>query len=799
MKYLFTGLAKIIAMSVLVVSLVACGGAEERKAKYLEKGKAYLAEKNYDKAKVEIKNVLQIDPKFGDAYYAMGQIEEAGEEYGKALSYYRKAIELDPEHMDAKVKLSKIYVIIGARDLIDEAKKLLDEVGKVQPENPQVGLILATIDYKLGLKEKATLALEEVVAKNRKFDEGVSLLATLYISNGTSDKAIKLLTRGVAESPENVFLQVTLAKLLTVNKNYPEAEKYFKRALATEPDNYSLQVALSLFYAGTEQNKKAESVLRKAIEQDANDVQRYLMLVEFLSSKHSIAEGEAELEKAIKNKPELYSLKFSQVKFYEKIGRSEKLKKTLKQIIAEKSYDVEGIKARTLLAKQLLKEGDQSGAKAYVDEVIAEYPNDSDALLIVGKLALMSSDAVDAINGFRTILKNDPKNAEASLLLARAHEMKGESSLAENELKKSIEADPVNVQAHINYARYIASKNRLEEALEVADKALAYFKRNYELLDFKLRISSVMNKPEGEMFAILDEMELADPSKYQVHITRGRYFQGKKEMDKALRQYEVAYLKAKDKYQPLELIVKLHLSNREPDKALDRLKSITDKKPDDAVANYFTGQVYLAQNKIKDARAKFTQASLAADNWMPPYSGLALTYLAEKNPGAAIKIYQDAMPRLMNKVPAQLQVAGLYERQEKYTKAMDVYKSILDKDEHNKLAANNYASLLLDYGSESDVAKALELSKTFEKVKQTAFQDTLGWAYLKAGDSAKAVEVLKPVVEKTPGIAVFRYHLGYALYQAGDKAAAKSHLEIAVNSKQKYFGKDKAAELLKAL
>jgi len=172
MKYLFTGLAKIIAMSVLVVSLVACGGAEERKAKYLEKGKAYLAEKNYDKAKVEIKNVLQIDPKFGDAYYAMGQIEEAGEEYGKALSYYRKAIELDPEHMDAKVKLSKIYVIIGARDLIDEAKKLLDEVGKVQPENPQVGLILATIDYKLGLKEKATLALEEVVAKNRKFDEG---------------------------------------------------------------------------------------------------------------------------------------------------------------------------------------------------------------------------------------------------------------------------------------------------------------------------------------------------------------------------------------------------------------------------------------------------------------------------------------------------------------------------------------------------------------------------------------------------------------------------------------------------
>ena len=67
------------------------------------------------------------------------------------------------------------------------------------------------------------------------------------------------------------------------------------------------------------------------------------------------------------------------------------------------------------------------------------------------------------------------------------------------------------------------------------------------------------------------------------------------------------------------------------------------------------------------------------------------------------------------------------------------------------------------------------------------------------GDSAKAVEILKPIVEKAPKIAVFRYHLGYALYEMGDKAAAKSHLEIASSSEQTFPGKDKAAELLKTL
>ena len=54
-----TGVALLLAASLLT----ACGGKEERKAKYLEKGKAYLAEKNYDKAEIEFKNVLQIDPK----------------------------------------------------------------------------------------------------------------------------------------------------------------------------------------------------------------------------------------------------------------------------------------------------------------------------------------------------------------------------------------------------------------------------------------------------------------------------------------------------------------------------------------------------------------------------------------------------------------------------------------------------------------------------------------------------------------------------------------------------------------
>ena len=78
----------IIYLILLLVAshlLTACDGADARKAKYLEKGKAYIQEKNYDKAKVELKNVIQIDPKYAEAYYLMGTVAEAEQSYMTAL------------------------------------------------------------------------------------------------------------------------------------------------------------------------------------------------------------------------------------------------------------------------------------------------------------------------------------------------------------------------------------------------------------------------------------------------------------------------------------------------------------------------------------------------------------------------------------------------------------------------------------------------------------------------------------------------------------------------------------------
>jgi len=800
MKSLFSGLIKFTAVSILVASLVACGGAEERKTKYLEKGKAYLEEKNYDKAKIEFKNVLQIDPKFADAYFYMGQMEEANKNLRKALGNYNKAIEIDPKYTDAKIKLAKIYTIAGTNEFIKKANKLLAEIEQEKPGDSESALISATIKYKTGKKSEATSDLEKIIKTNPLLVDGISLLSIIYIANGNEPKAIKLLIKGVKDNSDNIQLRINLAKLLAKNRENVEAEKYLKQAVAIEPEKYSLQVALASFYATSGQVEKAESILRKGIEQDDEDAQRYLLLVEFMSSRISMKKGDEELKQAIKNKPDLYELKFAQVSFYEKIGKRDEAKAVLKQIISEKSYDVEGVNSRTRLASLLFDEGDYNGAKKYVDEVLEEYPNNNDALLVTSKLALVNLDATTAINGLRTVVKNAPKNAEASLLLAQAHELNKESSLAEGELKKAIEANPINDKTHANYARYLASKGRVDEAVSVIDKALAYFKDSYDLMDMKLKIVASQGK-ESEVLALMDMMEQAEVNKPEINITKGQYYLAKNNIPLALEQFEKAYEKSRDKLKPLKLIVQAYLIDKKTDRAKQRLQKRLDKDPNDAIANLLLGQVYQLLKNNKEARAKFTLASESSKNWFLPYASLAALYIIESKPEKAIEVFQTAVSNLKNKVPAQLKIASLYESQKDYAKAMEIYQIILADNSSNKLAANNYASLLLDYANakQADYSKALELAKTFEKLDQPALQDTLGWAYAKTGDNTKAVEILKLVVDKSPKIAIFRYHLGYALYHSGDKAAAKSHLEIAASSKQEYAGKEDAIALLKSI
>src|ERR1700754_4044169 len=99
--------------TLLTLTLSACGGAVSRYNSHLERGKAYLAQGNLDKASVEFRNALQIQPKAPEALYLNGRVAEQRRNFGQAAGFYESALEARPDYQQARADLGKLLVLGG--------------------------------------------------------------------------------------------------------------------------------------------------------------------------------------------------------------------------------------------------------------------------------------------------------------------------------------------------------------------------------------------------------------------------------------------------------------------------------------------------------------------------------------------------------------------------------------------------------------------------------------------------------------------------------------------------------------
>ena len=77
--------------------------------------------------------------------------------------------------------------------------------------------------------------------------------------------------------------------------------------------------------------------------------------------------------------------------------------------------------------------------------------------------------------------------------------------------------------------------------------------------------------------------------------------------------------------------------------------------------------------------------------------------------------------------------------------------------------------------------------------------DTLGWIYLKKNLATTPSTSFKDLVAKAPKQSTFRYHLGMALYQKGDKPKAIKELTEALKYNPPKDEREKIQQLLTRL
>jgi tetratricopeptide (TPR) repeat protein len=113
--------------------------------------------------------------------------------------------------------------------------------------------------------------------------------------------------------------------------------------------------------------------------------------------------------------------------------------------------------------------------------------------------------------------------------------------------------------------------------------------------------------------------------------------------------------------------------------------------------------------------------------------------------------------------------------------AYAIYEELIDVIPNNKVVVNNYISLSNQLRPDAESAqRALQHVDKIEDENNPFFQDTVGWAYYRAGQYGRAVEFLKRAAEGAPQNAEILYHLGAAKVAAGEETEGREFLQRAI-------------------
>ena len=98
---------------------------QKAKLKYLAAGQDYMKKGQYGDAVIEFRNAVRVDPRFVDAYYQLAQADAAQHAWTAAYASLEKAIELDPNRLDARLDRGRLYLAARQFDKAEDEANLI--------------------------------------------------------------------------------------------------------------------------------------------------------------------------------------------------------------------------------------------------------------------------------------------------------------------------------------------------------------------------------------------------------------------------------------------------------------------------------------------------------------------------------------------------------------------------------------------------------------------------------------------------------------------------------------------------
>jgi len=780
-----------LVLIVLALFMTACGGRDEQASEaHLQKARSFFSERNYNKARVELRNALKENPHnvparvlLGDTYVRLGSI-------GNAFAAYRSAFQLDPKALRAGLRTGLIQIEAGE---VDDALKTAERLEKALPGNAGSLLIRAQLAGQRNDLDTALKLAEQAWRKRPELPEAAQIYAAFLFQDGQVTRALELASRAWQQAGDDPAIRDFYVQLLMRMEDWPRAEQVLRQAIQQEPGAIRLRHLMAKVLLAGGKPDKAEAFLYRTWQELPDNSQALQLLSDFLVQHRGLDTALNRLKTLQAEADDPVPIALRRGALLRSAGRLDEAAAVYDDLLKRKGRGNWRERARNALAAIRLQQGQTDAARELADAVLADSPRDPDALLIRAQIALQEHRPLDAVSDLRSVLKAYPTSKQVRHLLARAHELNGDTALARQNLQKVLEIDPKDVQAILGLARLDQQAGQPQQAIERLKKAWDP-KDGDPRITVQLVRLLLQQKRAKEALDIARQIQQNQPGSALGHVLAGLANQSRGDDDKAIAELQRAVAADPDSPVALSLLVAELLERDQYDAAEHQVRQAIQQHSRSALLHALLGRVQVARGDLAAAENSLIQATQLQPDWVGGWWQLARVQGSAGHVEAAIRSAQRALQLAPETRALQIELAVLQDRAGHAEAARQIYTQLLQKNPRDVVAANNLAMLLVREPGRN-ARQLQDLLPVLASVEHPELWDSRGWIALQLGRTDEAVELLKRAVQASPNDGGFYYHLARAELQQGHREAARRHLATALAHKDDLEPQERRAAL----
>jgi tetratricopeptide (TPR) repeat protein len=589
------------------------------------------------------------------------------------------------------------------------------------------------------------------------------LLGRHLEGDGEIDEAIAALKRAAAADQGSAEIRAELAGLYARQNRADEALAAGNEALVLDPENSEAHWVLGTVHAALVQGRqeagggagddidKAVFHLEKARGSRRYDYGLVLTLGRLYLAKSDYAKAIEALSWLNERETGVTEAGYLLAQAYEGAGRPQDAIAALRATVES---EPRFFRAWVLLGELLEKGGQFKEAASAYGQAARQGPRAGELRLRQASALLGADAAADARQVLEDYVKANPTDAMGLTLLTEAQRRAQDLDAAADTARRLIALEPKGVRGPYSLALLHEARRDYRKVVDV----LAPIAASRDL-DERVRTSRAF-------IGLLARL--------------GYAYQELGEFDRAIATFEDARtLSPADGVADLYL-AQAYIAAGRYDAAVDVARKGRALRPNDDRFARLEAQALREAGRVADAIAVLREEASRSTSDSAVLLALATTYADARQWEEAMKTLDEAEQKFPEDLDVPFQRGAVLEQQGKHDEAERAFRALLARDPLHAPALNYLGYMLADRGERLDEAIAL-IGRALEADPYNgSYLDSLGWAWFKKGDAARARDSLQKAADQLPRNSVVQDHLGDALMALGDRAGALAAWERAL-------------------